>query len=55
MRAALSAVALAAADGACNLMPPILDAMAGGVTVGEIAAALRTAYGVGFDAFGGSR
>jgi len=45
VRAALDGIASAAADKARNLMPAILDAMAGGVTVGEIAAALKRAYG----------
>src|SRR5262245_44397502 len=45
VRAALDALASAAADTACNLMPAIIDAMAAGVTVGEIAAALQRAYG----------
>ena len=53
--AAVGAVTAAAADTARNLMPAILEAMTGGVTVGEIAAALKAAYGVGFDPLGAPR
>jgi methylmalonyl-CoA mutase N-terminal domain/subunit len=45
---ALQALGIAASDRACNLMPPIIDAMARGVTVGEIADVLRASYGARF-------
>ena len=45
---ALHALGIAASDRTQNLMPPIIDAMASGVTVGEIADALRASYGARF-------
>jgi methylmalonyl-CoA mutase N-terminal domain/subunit len=45
---ALYALGVAASDRSCNLMPPIIDAMAHGVTVGEIADVLRAEYGARF-------
>jgi methylmalonyl-CoA mutase N-terminal domain/subunit len=46
--AALHAVEVAVSDRSCNLMPPIIDAMANGLTVGEIADVLRAGYGSHF-------
>jgi methylmalonyl-CoA mutase N-terminal domain/subunit len=48
IEAALQALGAAASDRSCNLMPPIIDAMASGITVGEIAHVLRAFYGARF-------
>jgi methylmalonyl-CoA mutase N-terminal domain/subunit len=48
----LQSLSVAAVDPKQNLMPHIIEAMAGGVTVGEISGTLRVAYGMAFDPFG---